>query len=182
MEKLIAGLVTCALVPVLTHSAQNSNRQWLDVPFVQQAKAGCGSAAIAMVIEYWARQYPGLQAAAAGAEQINQLLPPSSSKGIQGRRLKEFLESRGFSVFIFDGELRDLKHHFEQGRPVIVCLAPKGTRAPLHYAVVVGLDDTGVWLNDPARGKLVHEDTDHFLAAWKATGNWALLAVPRQAQ
>jgi predicted double-glycine peptidase len=158
-----------------------TDTRWLDVPFVQQVKAGCGSAALAMVVQYWARQQPGLEVAAADSERIDKLLP-ATAKGIQGRALKQFLEQRGFTAFIFDGELRDLQAHFEKGRPVIVCLALSGPRAPLHYAVVVGLDDKAVWLNDPARGKLVHENLDHFMAAWKETGNWALLAVPRQAQ
>ncbi len=157
------------------------DRPWLDVPFVQQVKAGCGSAAVAMVIEYWAHQFPGLAAAAADTEQINRLLP-ASAKGIQGRALKEYLEKRGFAAFVFDGELRDLEHHFEKGRPVVVCFAPKSLEPVLHYAVVVGVDGKGVWLNDPARGKLVREDLDRFLPEWKKTGNWALLAVPRQGQ
>ena len=151
--------------------------EWLDVPFVQQVKAGCGSAAISMVVQYWARQLPGLDMAAADTERINQLLP-ASPKGIQGKALQEYLRKRSFAAFIFDGELRDLKHHLEEGRPIVVCLAPKGGHAPLHYAVVVGLDDKAVWLNDSMRGKLFHEDVNHFLAEWKETGNWALLAVP----
>jgi predicted double-glycine peptidase len=156
--------------------------QWLDVPFVEQAKSGCGSAAIAMVVQYWVRQYPGLDAAAADTERIDRLLPPTSRKGIQGQALKEYLEKRGFQAFVFDGEIADLNHHFEKGRPVIVCFAPAGSRAPLHYAVVVGLDEKNIWLNDPARGKLFREDVSRFLHEWKETGNWALLTVPRQAQ
>lgn len=158
---------------------EDAHGSWLDVPFVQQAKAGCGSAAIAMVMEYWAHQFPGLEKAQADAERINQLLPPTSPKGIQGEALKRYLESQGFQAFIFDGELTDLRSHFAKGRPVIVCLAPKGTRGPLHYAVVAGLDNQSVWLNDPARGKLFHEDLERFQTEWRRTDNWALLAVPR---
>ena len=154
---------------------------WLDVPFVPQVKAGCGSAAVAMVIEYWAYRYSSLQYAAEDAGQIDRLLP-ASRRGIRGEALRQYLDRRGFRAFIFDGELADLEHHFEKGRPVIVCFAPKGPHAPLHYAVIVGVDAHSVWMNDPARGKLVNEDTKRFLAEWKATGNWALLAVPRQAQ
>jgi uncharacterized protein YvpB len=63
---------------------------------------------------------------------------------------------------------------------VVVCLGLKGPDGPLHYAVVVGLGDADVTLNDPARGKLVREEREAFLRSWKVTGNWALLAVPRQ--
>ena len=162
--------------------SQDTHPSWLDVPFVQQTKAGCGSAAVAMVIEYWARQFPGLDKAQADAERINQLLPATSPKGIQGEALKQYLDGRGFQAFIFEGEMSDLRNHFAKGRPVIVCLAPKGKQGPLHYAVVAGLDDREVWLNDPARGKLFLEDVDRFTMEWRRTNNWALLAVPRPVQ
>ena len=148
------------------------------MPWVQQTKTGCGAAAIAMVISYWSQQFPALNAAALDTERINDLLP-ASAKGIKGRDLKRFLEARGFSAYIFTGEVADLRNHVEQGRPVIVCLAPKGAGAPLHYAVVVGIDEQGVWLNDSARGKLIRDELSRFQAAWKGTDNWALLAVPR---
>lgn len=154
---------------------------WLDVPFVPQEKAGCGAAAVAMVVGYWAVQYPPLAAAARDSERINDLLP-ASARGIRGRELKRYMEERGFDVYLFDGELSDLRQHFEKGRPVVVCLGPRGRGAPLHYAVVVGVDDAAVWLNDSARGRLFREDIRRFETEWKATRNWAMLAVPRPAQ
>jgi predicted double-glycine peptidase len=153
---------------------------WLDVPFVRQVKTGCGAAAVAMVVEYWARQHPQLRAAANDSERINDLLP-ASAKGIRGQALKQYLEERGFNAYVFDGELSDLRHHFDKGRPVVVCLGLKRANGPLHYAVVVGVDDESVWLNDSARGKLVREDIADFRRAWSVTRNWALLAVPWQA-
>ncbi|MCU1292158.1 MAG: peptidase family [Bryobacterales bacterium] len=156
-----------------------SRTPWLDVPFVQQVKAGCGSAAVAMVVEYWARQVKGLDSAASDAERIDKLLPASDPKGIKGAALRAYLQEHGFNGYIFTGEQSDLQHHLEKGRPVIVCIAPKGLGAPLHYVVIVGMESADVWMNDPARGKLFHEDLPRFLAEWKDTGNWALLAVPR---
>ena len=154
---------------------------WLDVPFVQQQKAGCGAAAVAMVVAYWAQQYPRLAGAAKDSERINDLLP-ASARGIRGRELKRYMEERGFDVYVFDGEIGDLRQHFEKGRPVVVCLGPRGAKGPLHYAVVAGVDDTAVWLNDSARGKLFHQDLARFETEWKATGHWAMLAVPRPAK
>jgi predicted double-glycine peptidase len=151
---------------------------WLDVPYVAQVKAGCGASAVAMVVGYWAEQYPAVRDAARDSERIDTLLP-ASAKGIRGAALKTYLDERGFSAYVFDGEMSDLRQHFSKGRPVVVCLGLRGEKGPLHYAVVVGLDDSGVWLNDSARGKLIHEDTAQFEKAWRATGNWALLAVPR---
>lgn len=135
-----------------------------------------------MVVQYWAREFPGLDKAQEDTERINQLLPATSPKGIGGEALKRYLDERGFQAFIFDGEMSDLRNHFAKGRPVIACLAPKGNRGFLHYAVVVGLDDRDVWLNDPARGKLFREDIGRFNTEWRRTSNWTLLAVPRSAK
>lgn len=165
------------LVMLLAFSQPSGS--WLDVPYVEQVKAGCGSAAVAMVVQYWAREYPALRDAAGDTDQIDKLLPATSS-GIQGKKLQAYLEASGFRAFIFDGELSDLKHHIDKGRPVIVCLAPNGAHGPLHYAVVVGVSDNRVWLNDSARGRLFEQDLGHFEREWQATGRWALLAVPRQ--
>lgn len=154
---------------------------WLDVPFVRQVRAGCGSAAIAMVMQYWVKHQPGLDDAAADAERIDRVLPVTS-KGIHGRELKRYLETHGFSAFIFNGDLSDLRDHSAKGRPAVVCLGFRRPLASLHYVVVVGVGEDAILLNDPARGKLVREEKAAFLRAWKVTGNWALLAVPRQAQ
>ncbi len=153
---------------------------WLDVPYVRQVKEGCGAAAVAMVVQYWARNHPGLEGAANETDHIDQLLP-ASRRGIRGTVLKEYLSKRGFDAYVFDGELQDLRQHFEKGRPVIVALGLSGSKGPLHYAVVVGLADSGesVWLHDSARGKLVRESWENFEKAWSLSGRWSLLAVPR---
>jgi len=173
---------TVALSMIAWHSpVRSAVSPWLEVPFVRQVKAGCGSAAVAMVMQYWVSQRPELDAAAADAERIDEVLSPPSAKGIPGQILKRYFEDHGFTAFIFRGELRDLKQHLNKGRPVVVCLGLKGPREPLHYVVVVGMEGRAVLLNDPARGKLVHEGLNRFLPAWEATENWALLAVPRPA-
>jgi predicted double-glycine peptidase len=159
-----------------------AQREPLDVPFVRQQGAGCGSAAVAMIVQYWARHFPALSGASKDTELIDRLIPVTSRKGIRGEALKAHLEREGFSAFVFTGELRDLEHHIAKGRPLLVCFAPRGPRAPLHYAVVVGVDGQKVWLNDPARGKLTPEGLDDFAKAWSVTRNWALLAVPRDEQ
>lgn len=153
--------------------------QWLDVPYVRQVEAGCGAASIAMVMQYWMKRGLQLDPALADGDRIYQALG-SPSKGIKGQALKQYLEEQGFQPFLINGELQDLRDHLQKGRPVIVCLAPKSNRGPLHYVVVVGVNENGVTMHDPARGKLITETEERFLREWKATGNWTLLAVPRQ--
>ena len=78
-------------------------------------------------------------------------------------------------------EWGDLKEHLEKGRPLIVALKPQ-RGAPLHYAVVAGLDEQqGIVLkNDPAERKLLKQDRANFEKEWRAAGNWTLLAIPQQ--
>lgn len=180
-ERVKGGLVRnlAFLVLAATSWSAASDTPWLDIPFVRQIRAGCGSAAVAMVMQYWVQHKPDLDAAAAAAERIDQALPPSS-KGISGKELQRYLQENGFSAYIFDGEIADLRQHVAKGRPTIVCLGLKGADGPLHFAVVAGVGDTEVLLNDPTRGKLFRENLSTFRDAWKATGNWTLLAVPRQ--
>jgi len=166
-----------ALVFLAVAAAQTS--PLLDVPFVRQSRAACGSAAVAMVMQYWARQRPDLDSAAAAADRALEALPPSES-GVAGEALKDYLQRHGFDAFVFTADLDDLRGHLAKGRPLLVCFDDAGRGRPLHYAVVVGIDDRRILLNDPARGKLVHQALDDFKTAWAASDNWALLAVPRR--
>lgn len=166
-------LVTLALLFALLAAS-------LDVPFVQQTAAACGPASAAMVMQYWARELPDRADLAAAADRVART--PVSRRGMAGADLRRLLETEGFTVFVLDAELVDLKTHLAKGRPLIVCFAPSGKSALMHYAVVAGLTDDAIELNDPTRGKLFSEPLDRFLRQWNDAGRWTLLAVPRNAR
>ena len=142
---------------------------WLDVPFVKQSEDGCGSAAISMVLQYWN---------AHGA----QLYSPKAG-GIYASDMEGYLKESGFRVFLLDGEWKDLEEQLKQGRPLIVSLQPGNSKAPLHYVVVTGIDwqNGAVFMNDPARGKLLRIERAEFEKEWRPNRNWMLLAVPEKA-
>jgi ABC-type bacteriocin/lantibiotic exporter with double-glycine peptidase domain len=152
---------------------------WLDVPFVNQGKNGCGAASIAMIMQYWQRQQG--QTVRADADQIQQVLYSRKAHGIYASDLARYLDQHGFRTFAFRGQWSDLKEHLEKGRPLILALKPP-RQAEFHYVVVTGLDwGQGVVLtNDPAERKLLKRERVDFEKEWKATRNWTLLAVPRQ--
>jgi ABC-type bacteriocin/lantibiotic exporter with double-glycine peptidase domain len=168
-------LVVCLCLGGFLWGAENG--VWLDVPFVSQAKNGCGAASIAMIMQYWQRQQG--HGASADAEQIQQMLYSSKVHGIYASDVKHYFDEHGFRTFAFRGQWSDLKENLEKGRPLIVALKPP-RQAELHYVVVAGLDGTrGVVLtNDPAERKLLKRERFDFEKEWKATGNWTLLAVP----
>jgi ABC-type bacteriocin/lantibiotic exporter with double-glycine peptidase domain len=145
---------------------------WLDVPFVRQAKNGCGPATVSMVLEYWR---PG----SADLAKIERSLYSPQAQGTFASDIERFFRQQGFDTFAFTGEWDDLAQHLSKGRPLIVSLGK--TR---HYVVVSGLDEGRglVAVNDPARRKLLQLDRKSFERDWSAAGRWALLAVPAQKQ
>lgn len=152
---------------------------WLDVPFVKQEADGCGASSIAMVMQYWQQQG---QSGSPGADavQIQRVLHSHGARGIYASDMERYFQQNGYVAFTFPGEWADLKQHLEKGRPLIIALKP-GSRQPLHYVVVAGLDEEHqlVLLNDPAQRKLLKEDRSRFEQEWQAAGRWTLLAVPR---
>ena len=149
---------------------------WLNVPFVSQEKNGCGAASVAMVMRYWQRQKGQLEIA--NALEIQRALYSPSARGIYASDLEWYLRQHGFQTFAVRGEWQDLKHHLDQGRPLIVAL--KVGRGDLHYVVVTGLDwqQNLVLKHDPAGRRLLKQHRADFEREWKAAGNWTLLAVP----
>jgi len=147
---------------------------WIDVPFVKQDEKGCGSASIWMVMEYWR---PGTTPK---VEDIQLQLYSRQVEGIVARDMARYFETHGYHVFTFRGEWADLEQHVAKGRPLIVCLEPNARGAPLHYVVVAGVDPIQnlVLVNDPAQRKLRSISRTEFERGWRATENWALLAVP----
>jgi ABC-type bacteriocin/lantibiotic exporter with double-glycine peptidase domain len=133
---------------------------WLDVPFIKQAKNGCGPASVSMVLAYWG-------AAAVSSSRGPEITPASE--------MERYVRDAGFQSFAFQGEWSDLEQHLAKGRPLIV-----GLGKSRHYVVVAGVDSERslVSVNDPARRKLLQLDRKTFEQDWSASGRWTLLALP----
>jgi predicted double-glycine peptidase len=173
---LLLGL---AAIPLLAQDAGKAGI-WLDVPFVKQTTEGCGSASIAMLLQYWSAHGTAISAGRDDADAIHKQLYSRKGRGIYASDVERYLKGSGFRVFPLRGTWDDLREHLAHGRPLIVSLEPGSTRAPLHYVVVTGMDwqREAVLVNDPARGKLLRIERPEFEKEWLAAGNWMLLAVP----
>lgn len=171
--------------------AQNPKPLWIDVPYVHQTPEGCGDAALAMLIGYWAEQQ-GMagsfrdgtpeqreQAAAERDVAIIQRDLPPRRHGVPAKAMQQYLDQHGFTTFVLQGTWRDLENQIAKGRPLIVATRPRGD-PQLHYLVVAGVDPVRslVMMNDPADRKLLTEERAEFEKDWSATHNWLLLAVP----
>lgn len=174
-------LIALLLVPVVTTGAGSG--VWLDVPYVRQSKEGCGSAALAMVLQYWSEKGAAISTDRTDAEKIQQELYSKESHGIRAEAMDRYLRDSGFSSIQFRGEWNDLENDLGKGRPLIAAIRP-GPKASLHYVVVVGVDRTqdAVLLNDSERGKLIRTERPEFEKEWQRTGNWTLLALPKSSE
>jgi ABC-type bacteriocin/lantibiotic exporter with double-glycine peptidase domain len=173
---VLAGALAAALCVV---AAASESGLWLDVPYVHQEKDGCGSASLAMVLQYWKGKNFAVSAERTDPAAIQRALYAKKARGIYAQEMENYLRDAGFEVFTFRGEFSDLRAQVAKGRPLVAGLKPKG--APAHYVVVVGVDpqDAAVLVNDPERGKLVRIERREFEKAWQGTEAWTLLALPR---
>ena len=178
---IIFFFLICAASVVSVLAAQPPGL-WIDVPFVAQTRDGCGSAAISMIMQYWENQpldKPFLIWRTRNG--FSRLSIPRLGGGIPASRMREYFQASGYQAFAFRGNWSDLKHHIQEGRPLIVSLKASGPLGPLHYVVVVGIDpERGyVYMNDPAQQKLLRISREGFESEWNPTHNWTLLAVPQ---
>src|SRR6266851_4328774 len=171
MLPVFAGFLLGLFPALFTQAAPaKSSGVWLEVPYVKQTEDGCGSAAIAMLLQYWS----------AHGTPIQKQLYSRKARGIFASDMQRYLRESGFREFAIRGEWSDLRQHLEQGRPLIISIQPGSAKVPLHYVVVTGMDweREAVFVNDPARGKLLRIERQEFEKEWQAARNWMLLAVP----
>jgi len=182
LRRFAIGLCFCGSILALEPGI------WLDVPYIRQRNEGCGSASIAMVMQYWQKQqsqltHPGSTGRgfdpASEEPAIFRALYSEKAHGIYASDLESYLQGHGFRTFAFQGTWEDLRRHLRQGRPLIAGLKPAGALM-LHYVVISGLDweQKLIMVNDPAERKLLKQERAAFERQWRASGNWALLAVP----
>ncbi len=164
-------------------SPQETAGVWLDVPYVKQSEDGCGSAAISMLLEYWNAHGAQVGSRRADATAIQKQLYSRKARGIHASDMESYLKESGFRVFPLNGDWKDLLEQLKQGRPLIASIQPGSSRTPLHYVVVTGIDwqSEAVFINDPARGKLLRIERADFEKEWRPNRNWMLLVIPEKA-
>jgi predicted double-glycine peptidase len=185
MFQPFAGILLGVLPALFAQAAPAKNSGvWLEVPYVKQTEDGCGSASIAMLLQYWNAHGTSIAEGRANVSAIQKQLYSRKARGIFASDMERYFRDSGFREFAIRGEWRDLREHLEHGRPLIVSIQPdgqpSGLKAPLHYVVVTGMDwdREAVFVNDPARGKLLRIERQEFEKEWEAARKWMLLAVP----
>ena len=183
MKRIFLGLLAVLFLGYAALPApQEKAGIWLDVPYVKQSEDGCGSAAISMLVQYWNAHGAGIDSQRASAAAIQKLLYSRKVHGIYASDMESYLKDSGFRVFPLNGDWKDLLEQLKQGRPLIASLQPGSAKSPLHYVVVTGIDwqNGAVFINDPARGKLLRVAREDFEKQWRPNRNWMLLALPEK--
>ncbi len=147
----------------------------LSVPnFKQEFQYSCFAAAARMVLAFFGRQHTEAELRAA----MN-----TASGGTRARDLFG-LAKLGFEVKFITTDLAGLVAFLTSGQPPIALVAtdslPYWQETCNHVAVVVGVDDSHVHLNDPyfdaAPQRVSHAD---FLQAWSANACTVAIVRPR---
>ena len=151
------------------------HKTWLDVPhYKQEFNYSCLPACVRMVLERHGLALPEAD--------LRQLLG-TNDEGTKPRNLFR-LTSLGFEVEVKPADLMQLRDALVAGQPplVLVNTAPLSywqTTCP-HVAVVVGIDDASIWLNDPYFDSAPQQESlTNFLAAWAAYAQNAAFIRPK---
>ena len=136
----------------------------LSVPYHPQKTDGyCLAACAQMMLRYW-----GI---AADQEHLAQQLGVEPGVGAPAERIKR-LASRDIQVIYDSGQWKILQERLTRNTPVIAMIQA-GELTPWqgdyfqHAVVVVGYDDSQVWLLDPAlQSEPVVVSIDEFILAW----------------
>lgn len=126
----------------------------------------CGPASLKMVLEYW-----GIEK---DEEEVAVACNRDPDLGTDDISLKKAAESYGLKAEVENNSSFDsIKNWLKKDVPVIVNWFTRGRSdygdeevADGHYSVVVGLDDTYIYLQDPEIGGLRKLERDDFIRVW----------------
>ena len=144
------------------------NKILLDVkPFQETLNADmCGQASLKIVLEYYGIKKP--------EDEIVQLCKFKKGLGIDDKGIKAVAEKLGLKAVIKNSSsFKDIEKWLTRGTPVIVNWFTRGRTdygdssvADGHYSVVMGLDDSFIYLQDPELGAMRKIERNNFMRVW----------------
>src|SRR5690348_4118024 len=106
MRGILARFLLSVVAAALTQQSARSETAgvWLEVPFIKQTEEGCGSAAIAMLLQYWEAHGTAVAPGRDDAEAIQRELHSRKTHGILASEMQRYLQAAGFRAFTLRGE------------------------------------------------------------------------------
>jgi len=140
----------------------------------QQSEAGCPLACVEMVLAYWGQ--------ARSQEALSRKLGTDPDVGTPASRVLR-LQSRSLKVSYTKASLSEIQRRLEEQVPVVALVhtaeLPYWSRPCAHAVVVVEMDDTWVWVNDPAFDQApIRVSTGDFSLACDAMDNYIAVLQP----
>ena len=118
---------------------------------VAMEDSGC---VVAYILRYFGKQ-------ATGADIYHSFREKLQNGGVAPKQLVHYFVSAGYDAHLYEGTIASLKQRVSEGVPVIVLLQEALDTAKLHYAVVVGYDETYMYLMD-SMNYLVNESQPYY--------------------
>lgn len=144
------------------------NKILLDVkPFQETLNADmCGPASLKIVLEYY-----GINKS---ENELAELCKFKKGLGVDDKGIKSAAEKFGFKVKIKNNSsFKDIEKWLKKEVPVMVNWFTKGrtdygdsATADGHYSVVMGLDDSFIYLQDPELGAMRKIERNNFMRVW----------------
>jgi len=144
------------------------NKILLDVkPFQETLNADmCGPASLKIVLEYY-----GINKS---EDELVQLFKFKKGLGVDDKGIKTVAEKLGLKTAIKNNSsFKDVEKWLKKGVPVIVNWFTRGrtdygdsSMADGHYSVVMGLDDSFIYLQDPELGAIRKIERNDFMRVW----------------
>ncbi|MFA6404534.1 MAG: C39 family peptidase [Candidatus Paceibacterota bacterium] len=133
----------------------------IKVPFYSQnSNTSCGPASLRMVLEYY------------GIKKSELELKEISKQGKDGTKhggIIHVIVKSGLYAFVDnDTSIISIKDQINNGHPVIInFIEPSNEEG--HYAVVIGIDEDNIILNDPWNGEGFTLEIDKFEKRWRSS-------------
>ena len=144
------------------------NKILLDVkPFQETLNSDmCGPASLKIVLEYY-----GINKS---EDELSQLCKFKKGLGVDDKGIKSATEKLGLKAVIKNNSsFKDIEKWLKKEVPVIVDWFTRGRTdyrdssvADGHYSVVMGLDDSFIYLQDPELGTMRKIKRDDFMRVW----------------
>ncbi|QQS38518.1 C39 family peptidase [Candidatus Woesebacteria bacterium] len=140
----------------------------LDVKSFQETLGGgyCGPASLKIVLNYYGMKK--------SEKELAKLCNRDADLGTDDKSMKKAAESLGFRVEIKnESNFDDILGWLKKGVPVIVnwftrgrYYYPEDEVADGHYSVIIGLDETSIYLQDPEVGRVRKIKREDFYRVW----------------
>ncbi len=174
---LLVFLLLTACYPSYKHLEYHFEEQGhyiKDVPFFPQEEHYCGPASLASVLGYWGHNV--------SQEEVAREVYTPKIGGTITVDMANYARGKGFNARYYNGDMGSLRKELDKGHPLILFLHIGNSIVPRrHYIVAVGYDESRkVVIANSGREKDTLIPYQELLKAWKRTGYWTLLILPKE--